>query len=778
MQANTHKQEDVLAELKKFLFFSLKYWYAILLCLLIALSAAYLVNKYAHRVYPVSLALYVKEEPGLESSAAILYANNPLLQGNPTYHNEPYLIKADPVMEEVVQKLSFHISFFEVGRVRTTEIYPRPEVSVHAPVNGQMPFNRSFLFKIVDENSFQITLKEGEEEVGFSETDKYLFGDTLNLGGGTFIIDSRGDVMRNQFVGQAIVLQVQNPVSVARLYGSRLNISWTAKGASLLDLTLLGTSPQKEIDFLNALAETYVDKNTRDKTENASRTIEFINEQLNQIADSLGNIEGKLEAFKKENLGINVGLEAAGLLERLNSLEVSKGQYSIQQKYFEYLLDYIKKEQTSEPVVPATVGVPDEVLNKLVSQLVSLQMERNQVRHNSSVENPFISGIDNQIVDVKENITEYVHNLEANLAINRKELESRINKIERELQGLPKAEREYVNIKRMYDLSEGLYLYLMQKKAEAGITKASTTSSIKIVNPAKQVGGAVSPNVNKNYVVAIAGGLGLPFGVLFLFFFFNDRIRYKDDVTSISSIPFLGVVGHNTSKNNLIVAEKPRSAVAESFRSVRSNLLFFNKNAENINRTYLLTSSVSGEGKTFCSANLGIVHAFSGKKTLILGADLRKPRIFEDFKLNHDLGLSNYLVGQASLEEIIQETTISNLYLITGGLIPPNPSELLMNDRMVELMKKLKEQFDIIIMDTPPIGLVTDALVLTPFADHVIFLVRQKYTKSTYIHSLQEMYETGKISNVSLLYNDQKVSRYGYNYGYGYGYGSKNYYTE
>jgi capsular exopolysaccharide synthesis family protein len=773
-----NSQDDALADLKKFLFFVLKYWYAVVACLVLALGAAYLVNKYSHRVYPVSMALYIKEDPGMESSAAILYANNPLLKGNPNYYNEPYLIKADPVMQEVVEKLGFHLTFFKEGRVKTTEIYPKPEVNIRPAEGSELPYGQTFAFEIIDGKHFYLAPERGEEGVSFTEADKFDFGVAVQLGSSSIVIDKLPGLSTSQFINNQLSLHIQHPASVGRSYANSVKTSWTAEGASLLDLTVYGTSPQKEIDFLNTLASTYIAKNTRNKTENASRTIDFIDEQLRQISDSLSRIEGTLETFKRNNLGVNLGSEASGLLERLNGLEVERGQYRIQQQYYDYIQEYIRKDQHGEPVVPSTVGINDGVLNTLVSQLVSLQMERNNVKQASSVENPFLEGITNRITDVKENITEYVQNLRANLAINQKEINGRIQRLEREMAALPKAEREYVNIKRMYDLSEGLYLFLMQKKAEAGITKASTTASIRIVNPAKLVGGSISPNVNKNYVVALAGGLGLPIGILFLFFYFNDRIRYKDEVTALSNIPFLGTIGHNASKLNLIVAEKPRSAVAESFRSIRSNLQFFTRNEDKGCKTYLLTSSVSGEGKTFCSANLAMVYAFSGKKTLILGGDLRKPRVFEGFNKNNDIGLSNYLIGQARLEDVIQETSISNLFLITGGLIPPNPSELLMSEQMKDLMQSLKEQFDIIILDSPPIGLVTDAMVLLPFADHTIFLVRQNYTTTASIKALQEMYEGGKINNISILYNDQKVSRYGYGYGYGYGHGKGNYYVD
>lgn len=773
---------DNLQEVKRLLLYVLKYWYFIVFSLIIALSVAYLVNKYTHRVYPVGMSFYVKEDPGSESSAAMLYNNNPLLKGNPNYYNEPYMLKAESLLERVVRKLDLHISYVKEGRVKTTEIYPGPSLKVKVENQADYPFGR-FYFQHLNHEFFYLS-PFNEDGVTFKVKDKFRYGEELHLFGKTFrLLKTNSEFKENE----VLILTISHPASVAKAYARRINTSWTAKGASLLDVGLQTTVPEKEVAFLEELAETYSQDNVENRTENATRTIAFIDEQLQYIGDSLQLVEEQLERFKVINNTGDISGQANTLLEKLRTLESSRSAYVIRGQYYHYIKEYLKKENAvGEVIVPASVGIEDPVLSTLIGNLVSLQMEMSQLGRSSSNENPYFTNLVARLNDMRENILENIENQQANISMQQQNLDKQVAKIEKELKQLPSAEREYVNIQRMYNLSEGLYLFLMRKKAEAGITKAATTSGVRLVNAPKLLGGAISPNVQRNYMLALFAGLGFPVGLLFLFYFFNDKIRYQDDLRKLTNIPLLGAVGHSNLKSNLTVAEKSRSAVAESFRSIRSNLQFFTGNLENINGVkggiYLITSSMSGEGKTFCSVNLATVFALSGKKTLILGADMRKPRIFQDFGLENDVGLSNYLIGQASLEDVIQQTSIENLSLITGGIVPPNPAELLVQDSMKELMQLLKNKFEVIVIDSPPLGIVSDALMLWPYADHSIYLVRQGYTRAGQIKQVDEMLQEGKIKNVSLLFNDVKVNRYGYGYydgyGYGYGYGSKGYYTE
>jgi capsular exopolysaccharide synthesis family protein len=283
------------------------------------------------------------------------------------------------------------------------------------------------------------------------------------------------------------------------------------------------------------------------------------------------------------------------------------------------------------------------------------------------------------------------------------------------------------------------------------------------------VSGPISPHTTRNYFIGFASGLSIPFLLFILFEISNTKVQSREDIEKITSIPFIGGVGHKRMDQNLEVLLKPKSAISESFRALRSNLNYFlDGNSKGV---FLITSSVSGEGKTFTSINLASVFALSGKKTLIVGADMRKPKIFTDFKLDNSVGLSNYLAGLNDFDEIVRPTQFENLYLISGGPVPPNPSELILNIRMESFLQVAREKFDFIFIDSPPLALVTDAFVLSGLVDHTLFIIRQNYTPKALLKTINDFYAAGKISKISFVLNDIYKSGPGYGYGYAYGYG-------
>lgn len=318
---------------------------------------------------------------------------------------------------------------------------------------------------------------------------------------------------------------------------------------------------------------------------------------------------------------------------------------------------------------------------------------------------------------------------------------------------------------------EQVFTFLQEKKAEAEIAKAATVSDNRVLEYAT-FSGPIQPNPRRNYLVALLVGLAIPSGITFLRLYLDNTIKDRSHLESLTDIPVIGSVGHNTKDNNLIILTHPKSVISEAFRSLRTNLQFVGK-GEDEARVLLITSMISGEGKTFCAINLASVLAYAGKRVVVVGLDLRKPKIHTEFGIENTRGMSNYLIGQADLEEITHQTRVENLDLITAGPIPPNPSELILNDRMQTLIDQLQEDYDYVILDTPPIGLVTDASILMQHSDTNMFIVRHGYSKIDYIRSINDIYEEGKFSNLYLVLNDVDFSKgaYGYKYGYGYGYG-------
>jgi polysaccharide biosynthesis transport protein len=408
-----------------------------------------------------------------------------------------------------------------------------------------------------------------------------------------------------------------------------------------------------------------------------------------------------------------------------------------------------------------------------VANLIGLSVRRSEMAY--SVKNgDMFNSIDNEISSVKRVLLENINAAKSAIQFERFQVNNKLSEAEGKLSRLPEGEQELAKIIRKYDLSNGIYQTYLQKRSEALIVKAANLSDIQFIDPAKDIGaGLIGPRTGVNYVIAIFLGLLIPLFIVFLIFFINNSIQNTDDISTLTQIPLIGVIGLKRTGSNLSVFEKPKSALSESFRAIRSSLQFLYKK-QNVSgsKTLMLTSSVSGEGKTFCSVNIATVFALSEKKTVIVGFDLRKPKIFDDFNLKNDVGVVNYLIGQKTMDEIIHTTQIPYLDVIISGPVPPNPSELIMSESMSEFMKELKERYEYIILDTPPVGLVTDAVELSQFADVTLYITRQNFTKKEMIKLLNNRVTRGELSNVSIVLNGfENKAKYGAGYGYGYGYG-------
>jgi capsular exopolysaccharide synthesis family protein len=748
-------------DVKRILFLVLKYWYFVVLSLIISVSVAFLINRYTIKIYPVSMTILIKDEPEKDNSIIDLLYNGRGITSGKNYYNEEILLKSFPLIKKTIDSLDFNISVLKEGDIKVSEIYPIPfEIKIDSVNFWRMP-GHSYQINVIDAKTFEI--KDNLDKNANFQLQS--FNKTFRIDGLSFEIKKP----KTSLKGDNYYINFLNNDAIARSYTSKLSVSWLQKGASILKLGVSGTTPAKEARFLHQLALTYQHDDLLDKNVTATRTINFIDMQLQSITDSLDNLEKKLQRFKETNYVSGVKDEAVRYYDDLEKLTLDQSLLLIEEKYLEYLDEYLlKNKELDKLTIPATVGVNNTILNTQVQQLILLQLEKNSIIRSSNDTNPFLNEINGRIGDIKNNMVETISSLKGSLKLTLSGLEVKLRKVQNEISKLPSAEREYINLNRLYKLSENLYLILMEKKTEASITKAANTSDIAIVNP-PTYGGPITPQPRKNFLLAIFFGLGIPIALVIITDLLNDKVKFKEDIEKYTTIPFMGVIGHNKKNQNLIVEAAPRSAISESFRSVRSNLNFFVSDIPN--KVILITSALSGEGKTFFSNNLALILAISGKRTVLIGADMRRPKIFEDFKVRKDIGLSNFLAGDAKIEEIIQSTRFENLSIINSGTAPPNPSELLLKDHTSELIKELKNEFDYIIIDSPPIGLVTDGLILSAYADHTMYVVRQAFTPIATLKNAEELYQSGKFKSLSIVFNDISVNKYGYSYGYSYGYG-------
>lgn len=772
MNNQKFSQPDNFSDIKRVFGKVVKYWYVFVITLGIAFLGAFLLNRYTPKVYPVSASIILKNDKGGSSAAELLYGSE-FFTGSKDLINESIVLKSYPLLKRVVEELGFNKSFYTEGNILTSEVYKEVPATIIIDSADSQIRNNNYTFIILSESTFKFyELRDSQDPKEINVV--YQFNKWVSYKGIKF------KAIRNSsknYIGRTFIYRLQNTHNLANSYRYRLDIKPADEKSSILEISINSVLPEKEIDFLGKLIEIYIQKDLEEKNSNATKAIAFIEDQLTSITDSLLLIENQLEDFKGTIQATDISQQASRLFSMMQSLEQERAQVIIQQRYLEYIKEYISsnKEGSDELIIPSSLGVSDPLLNNLIAQLVNFQLERKNLIQNDNMENPYISQLDKKINQLKANTIESINTLMGSTNVLLKDIESRSDRLQQEIAQLPSEEREFINIQRMYDLSENIYIFLTEKKAEAEIAKASSSSNVDIVNPPMLAGRPIAPQTNRNYLIAFFLGFSIPLGFLFVNEYFSTKVRYRDELDTLTNIPFLGVIGHETKDFNMVVSEKPKSAVAESFRSIRSNINFFIPEVKN--KVIMISSSISGEGKTFSAINLALVFSMSGKRTLLMGADLRKPKIFDDFNLNNNNGLSNYLANATSLNEIIQPTEFENLHLISAGPIPPNPSELLMNEKMTLLISELRNRYDYIILDTPPMGLVTDALILMNHSDHNIYLVRQNYTPKDTVKNAQEMYESGKLKNLSLLFNDVKVLRYGYNYGYGYGYGS-GYYEE
>lgn len=749
------------------------YWYVIVLSLLLGSTTAYLINRYTTKVFTVKSSIIIKGNN--ERIGADFLYGNPLIGNYRSYDNELFLLKSYPLIQSVIEDLNFTVVFYKEGNVKTSEIYERIPIEV-IPID-RLPYGETFRFKLTSQHQFSIA------ELNASGLAKnFDLGDTIHISGFPLVFNIKPENGLSRYLEEDLLLSFFDPLELTKQYERLLTVSWAGDGASVINLEINGTSPEKQIDFLERLVNNYQIYDLSKKNFAATKSLEFIDNQLMIISDSLKFFENQLEKFKNKNTLPNLSDQGTRLYEKLEKFESARAELIIKGNYYDYLESYIKDDaNTDQIILPNTVGISDPVLSGLVSQMVSIQMDLKLF--SGSGENPLFQDMRNRIMGIRGDILESLRNVRATDQIRSDFLKRDIGLIEAQLQHIPTVERELVAIKRNYSLSETLYLFLMQKRAEAGITKASTISDISIVNPAIAIGGPISPKVFRNYIIAIIISLILPILTFAAIEYFNDKVQSREDIEQVSEIPFIGGIGHHALPSKLAVANKPKSAVSEAFRALRSNLTFFTEGKQKC--SFMVTSSLSGEGKTFTTINLATILAMSGRKTIIIGADMRKPRIYDDFDLTNDFGLSNYLVGTVSVKEIIQKTNIENLFLLAAGPIPPNPSELLLNLRFEGLITEIFKDFDFVIIDTPPVGLVTDAFVISSYVDHTLFVVRQNYTPKHFLRSINDYYRTDRISKISIVLNDIQKSGYGYgygygyNYGYGYGYGqAKGYYEE
>jgi len=763
-------------------------WLWIAAALFLALGIAYLFNRYSQKAYSVNSTLLIKEQ---QTSGAIanmeqIFAGN-VYNPYPNLEDEVAILKSYTLNYRVIEEMpEFHVAYIPVARngIQGQRTY-RSSPFVLRKRSDSQPANVNMTIRFTTPDTYTVEVDEddlGEKGLasGSGEGDsqrEYRTGELFDSYGFSFTVERR-DSLKPVEAGSRWLVWFESPDILANTYRSALKVEAVEDYASVFNLSFQGYSPQQGADYLNTLMRVYILQGMEWKSRAADNTIQFIEAQLGLISDSLKIAENSMEDFRLNNRFVDLTLEGTLVLERLEKLEGEKNALDMQMQYYRYLLDYLNARDATENIIsPSVMGVTDPMLIKLVTEFSTKQQQRKQTAFAVNDHSPQVEMLDRELEDARAELRENVNSAISQLNLSVDNVTSRITAVEKELNRLPGTERRLIGIQRKFDLNNSVYTYLLERRAEAGIAKASQITDNRIIDEAMvQNSVKVKPMEMKNYIMAILLGLLVPMALIVIFDLMNNKIIGRHDIERLTKAPIIGYISHSDYHVEDPVAEKPGSTLAESFRAVRTSLSFYTGQTKS--PVIIISSPVSGEGKTFVSVNLATIISMMNRKVLIVGLDLRKPRVHTILKAGNGHGMSQYLSGSASFDEVIVPTSIENLWFAPSGPVPPNPAELIGSSKMAEFIALAKERFDTVIIDTPPVGIVTDALLLSQLADVTLFVVRQRYTSRGSVQLLDEIYRKGEMTNVSLVVNDISATGYygyGLRYGYSLGYGSRYY---
>ncbi len=760
-------------DIKKYFFKFLANWYWFAIVLGLTMSIAYMVNRYSEPTYTISSSIIVGDDEAETGSVSALISELGMRRRimRAEVVNEIAILKSYAMARKTIEDLDFDVTYVGVGRREIAESkYYRNNPFTVIPDSGfiqkkgyridiKILSNEHYLLEINDNYKIRREMTFGETFTHDDFSFKIVLSDPKNF---TFDPDASN---KYYFFFNDIN-------SLAKQYRGKLNVETNDERGSVLTLRINGFVPEKMAAYLNKLSQMYIQSDLAEKNRQAQNTIEFIDEQLNIIVDSLNKAEQQLQQFRSDNQIFDLGQKGSLLMKDLNRLQKRKMEIELNNRYYDYIENYLASKTGSEPIVnPTSLNITNASLESLVkdyneklSMLNRYRLYANEVASN-------ITMLKQELEVLKAGLKEQVRTGQNLNDINKQKLNQEIAAIEKEINRLPQNERNLVNIEREYKLNNELYTFLLEKRAEAGITKASNVSKNKVLDMAiAQNAQQQTPKRSQNYLIALVLGLGIPGGIILLFEFFNNKIEDKKDIERNTRIPVIGTIGHNDSHHSIPVYIDPKGSLAESFRTLRTNLQYVLR--EKDQKVVMITSTVSGEGKTFAAVNLASIMAMGNRKVLLVGLDLRKPTLHRIFETPNETGLSTYLIEQTGYEQAVKATYIENLYLAPSGPIPPNPAELIETERMEAFFEQAKKDFDYIVIDTPPVALVTDSILISRYADASIFMIRQKYSSKHVFELMNTIEVNKKMKHVNILVNDLKIPKYyGYSYGYAYGYG-------
>jgi tyrosine-protein kinase Etk/Wzc len=758
---------------------SIKYLYVALIILCIA--AAFLYNHFSHKVFEASASL----SPVENKTSTILSSNEMFnglqsLESLKNVENDVTTLSSFSLVYSTVNSMNLEVSYFSEYKKfikQTNELFGTSPFTVSIDKSHIQPIDAKIYVTILDESSFRLTASQKKvtfynyvdnqtvSENNIVEIDTICkFNETISNKTIRFSVSLNKEfLIQNSPIKYQYFFKFNHLDLLANEYLRRLQVAKASPLASIIKIKFSEGNRDKTITFLNRYLSTFLEANLAKKNNVALNTVKFIDSQISEVSDSLVLSESTLRNYKSANQVMDLSFQGQRIYDQMTEIETQRANLQVQERYYNYVINYFKANQDMSGLVPpSSMNVADPLINQLITTLYDLNAQRSTLIAGSNPQkNIFIGQIDTKIEIQKRTILENFTNNLNTLTLSLNELDYRQDKLSKEISRLPRTEMNMVSMQRKFQLNDAIYTFLLQKRSEAQISLASTNPDYEIIEPARTITSKIiSPKRSINYMMALFFGLLLPTLYLLIRDFLDDKIRSINDAEYMLHRSVMSVIYSNNLKSESVVAEFPKSAISESFRNLRSSL--FLKSDHEKSKVILITSSQPQDGKSFVSLNLSSSIASVGYKTILIDCDLRRPTLHIKLKQDNSSGLTNFMMKKASPENIIKNTAVPNLDFISAGPVVPNPSELIESGVLDNLINYLKTQYDYIVIDTTPVGIVADAILMMKYSSKVLVVIRNNYTRKDIFANVLNNLKSNKLNNFDIVYNDLNLHKSSY----------------
>ncbi len=768
MQTERHivsekKEDNVMQQLlSKYL----PYWPLFILSSLLALLAAFIYLRYTTPMYEADATIIIKDDKkGNEESKLVESLDQ--ISSKKIVENEIEILQSRRLMENVVTTLGLYAPVYEKGDVHDVLAFTQSPVSIVAPFPDSLPYVKKIDIKVVDNN----------RQVILNNIYKYPINEIVSTPFGKLKFVPNKYYSNPGVFGRPLYFSLSSPKGIAPGYMLGLKADAASKLSSVVDLGYRDVNPIRAENILNQLIKAYQQSATDEKNSLAENTLAFVNERLDIVSHDLDSIEKQVQQYKSGNGAVDVSAQGQLFLQNVSSNDQKLGEVNTQIAVLDNVENFVKSNANSKSgIVPSTLGLSDPMLSQLIDKLYTTELQYDQLRTTVGENNPTLVALADQINKIKPSILSNINSQRESLNATRQNIAATNGTYSSLLQNVPQKERQLLELSRAQQIKTELYAFLLQKREESEIAAASADSNSRIVDYAQSGSLPVSPKTKLIYLAAVVFFLGLCGAFIFIKEFLTGKVLYRNEIESLTSIPIIGEIAFNKSKEAIVIEKGRRSFIAEEFRKLRISLSFLG--IDTFHKKILITSSISGEGKSFISSNLAISLSLTGKKVILVDMDLNNPTIDKILKTVRENGVTEFLEGQKDPEQIIKHVKEhENLFFISAGAeLPGNPSELLSNGKVIELINYLENIFDIVLIDTSPVVLVTDGYLLTGLCDATLFVVRHKYTPKILVKRLDANSHINPINNPAIIFNGVKMRGFfknNYGYGYDYVYGKK-----